>query len=65
MSQRARYAFLLERDELNKKYKTTIPFGASNKVNDFAVKFVEKHGIEELNKIAKINFANYKEIVNK
>ena len=61
----ARYAFLLERDELNKKYKTTIPFGASNKVNDFAAKFVEKHGIEELNKIAKINFANYKEIVNK
>ena len=61
----ARYAFLLERDELNKKYKTSIPFGASNKVNEFAEKFAAKHGIEELNKIAKINFANYKEIVNK
>ena len=61
----ARYAFLLERDELNKKYKTTIPFGASNKVNEFAEKFIQKHGLDEFNKIAKINFANYKEIVNK
>ena len=60
----ARYAFLLERDELNKKYKTNIPFGASSKVNDFAKKFVAKYGIDELNKIAKINFANYREILN-
>ena len=60
----ARYAFLLERDELNKKYKTNIPFGASNKVNDFAKKFVAKYGVDELNKIAKINFANYREILN-
>ena len=60
----ARYAFLLERDELNKKYKTDIPFGASNKVNDFAKKFVAKYGVDELNKIAKINFANYREILN-
>ena len=60
----ARYAFLLERDELNKKYKTTIPFGASNKVNEFAKKFAAKYGIEELNKIAKINFANYRDILN-
>ena len=58
----ARYAFLLEKDELDKKYKTNIPFGASNKVNDFAKKFVDKHGVDELKKIAKINFANFKEI---
>ena len=60
----ARYAFLLERDELNKKYKSTIPFGASSKVNDFAKKFVAKYGLDELNKIAKINFANYREILD-
>ena len=60
----ARYAFLLERDELNKKYKTNVPFGASSKVNDFAKKFVAKYGVDELNKIAKINFANYREILN-
>ena len=59
----ARYAFLLEKDELDKKYKTNIPFGASNKVNDFAKKFVDKYGVDELKKIAKINFANFKEIV--
>ena len=59
----ARYAFLLEKDELDKKYKTNIPFGASNKVNDFATKFASKYGVDELKKIAKINFANFKEIV--
>lgn len=58
----ARYAFLLERDELNKKYKTTIPFGASSKVNEFAKKFLSKYGEDELNKIAKKNFANYKQL---
>ena len=58
----ARYAFLLERDRLNKKYKTTIPFGASSKVNEFAKKFLSKFGEEELNKIAKKNFANYKQL---
>ena len=58
----ARYAFLLEKDALDKKYKMDIPFGASGKVNDFAKKFIKKYDIEEFNKIAKKNFANYKEI---
>lgn len=59
----ARYAFLLEMDALNAKYDTVIPFGASKKVNEFAKDFIAHHGITEFNKIAKKNFANYKEVI--
>jgi len=59
----ARYAFLLEKDALEKKYKMAFPFGAGANVNKFAVKFIKKYGIDEFNKIAKVHFANYKEII--
>ena len=58
----ARYAFLLEKDALEKKYKMTFPFGAGADVNNFAIKFIKKYGLDEFNKIAKMHFANYKEI---
>ena len=58
----ARYAFLLEKDALEKKFKTTFPCGASTKVNEFAMQFIKKHGLEEFKKIAKQNFANYKDL---
>ena len=60
----ARYAFLLEMDKLNEKYECKIPLGASKRVNDFAKDFIQKHGIVEFNKIAKKNFANYKEVIS-
>ena len=60
----ARYAFLLEKDALEKKYKTSFPFGAGKDANEFAIKFIKKYGLDEFNKIAKIHFANYKEVVN-
>ena len=60
----ARYAFLLEKDELEKKYKMTFPFGASVEANKFAIKFIKKYGLQEFKKIAKIHFANYKEVLD-
>ena len=59
----ARYSFLKEKQKLEKKYGMTFPFGASSKVDEFALKFIEKFGKEEFDKIAKKNFANYKKIV--
>ena len=58
----ARYSFLRKMEQLEKKYGMTFPFGAGANVNKFALKFIKKYGLEEFNKIAKVHFANYKEI---
>ena len=42
----------------------TFPFGASVEANKFAVKFIKKYGLQEFKKIAKIHFANYKEVLD-
>lgn len=60
----ARYAFLLEVDALNKQYDTIIPLGAGKQVNEFSRRFIQEHGIMEFNKIAKRNFANYKDVIS-
>ena len=59
----ARYAFLLEKEKLEKKYKMTIPFGASSKADEFSKKFIKKYGLKEFDKICKKNFANYDEAI--
>ena len=58
----ARYSFIQHMDLIGKKYGLEIPYGASGKVTEFAKKFVKKYGFDELNKIVKKNFANYKEL---
>ena len=54
----SRYLFLEEMDKLSKKYNTTILKGASDQVDKVAQDIVSKYGINELYKIAKINFKN-------
>ena len=58
----ARYSFLRKMADLSKKYQMDIPFGAGEDVNSFAKEFVEKYGKDELDKIVKKNFANYKKL---
>lgn len=61
----ARYCFLKEKEKLERKYGLVIPFGAGKKVNEFAVNFINKFGLEEFEKNVKKNFANYDEVINK
>ncbi|NLB48272.1 MAG: ribonuclease HIII [Erysipelotrichia bacterium] len=55
----ARYAFLLEKDKLDKRYKLSFPYGAGKQADTFAKRFINKYGSEQFKKIAKQNFANY------
>lgn len=61
----ARYSYLKEMEKLSEKYEMDFPFGASKKVTEFAKRFLDKYGEEELYKVAKKNFANYSEVINK
>ena len=61
----ARYSYLKEMEKLSEKYAMDFPFGASKKVTEFAKKFLEKYGEEELYTVAKKNFANYNEVLGK
>lgn len=55
----ARYAFLLEKDKLDKKYGMDFPFGAGTACDKFLVKIKEKLPKEAIDKLVKINFRNY------
>ena len=58
----SRYAFLMKMQQLSDKYKMLFPKGAGAAVDEFTRLFVEKHGINELHKVAKINFKNAQRI---
>ena len=54
----SRYVFIKQMDKLSDKYDIFLPKGASSYVDDIAIKLVQKHGDDILNKIAKLNFSN-------
>jgi ribonuclease HIII len=58
----ARYSFLRKMKELSDHYHMDVPFGAGEEVDRFAQEFVAKYGEDELQKVAKLNFANFKKI---
>lgn len=58
----ARFAFINKMNELNKKYNMTFPYGASTAVDDFTQEFIKKYGKEELIKVCKKNFKNFKKL---
>ena len=60
----ARYCFLKEVEKLENKYQMSFPLGAGKAVTEAAKAFLEKYGLEEFDKIAKKNFANYREVVS-
>lgn len=61
----ARYCFLKEMEVLSEKYAMEFPKGAGLQVDNFAKEFINKYGIKELRNVAKLNFANYKNLINK
>ncbi|MDU9351288.1 ribonuclease HIII [Staphylococcus warneri] len=54
----SRYAFVKHMDQMPKSIKMDVPKGASNKVDLFAAKIIEKLGIEQLDAISKQHFKN-------
>ncbi len=60
----ARYSLLKEKEKLEEKYHLSFPFGAGSAADEFAVKFIDKYGIDEFNKLVKKNFKNYSQIIS-
>lgn len=61
----ARYSFIKSLDKLNEMYNTNFPKGAGNNVDEFIKEFIELHGFDELNKVAKTHFKNTEKAMNK
>ncbi len=55
----ARHRFLVEMDNLSKKYGMVLPKGGGAPVDVAAREFVKKFGRDELKNVAKIHFRNY------
>ena len=58
----SRYLFLKEINRISSELKIMIPLGASNIVDEVALKIKDKYGFNKLKEIAKLNFKNTKKI---
>ncbi len=61
----ARCKFVKSVNALSEKYDMVFPLGAGDIVDSFGVKFAEKYGTEELEKVSKYFFKNTQKILSK
>ena len=54
----SRYAFVKHMDHITRQINMDVPKGASNKVDLFAAKVIQKYGIGKLDAISKKHFKN-------
>jgi ribonuclease HIII len=59
----ARYSFISKLEKLGEKYSTTLPKGAGQKVDKFAVELVARIGEKDFSSITKMNFKNLERII--
>lgn len=60
----SRYAFLKEMEKMSLKYGMTFPKGAGSQVDEFIRLFTDKYSVEELKKVAKIDYKNTEKALN-
>lgn len=61
----ARAKFIRAMNDMGRLFMVKIPFGASDKVEQFAYEFAQHHGIETLKSICKTNFKTLKKITDR
>ena len=61
----ARYAFVQYMDDMESRYGMSFHKGAGAETDRCALRFVEKYGFAELEKTAKLHFANTQKLLKK
>ncbi|MDO4377580.1 MAG: ribonuclease HIII [Erysipelotrichia bacterium] len=61
----SRYCFLQEMEAMSNKYKIELPKGAAPITEEIGKIFLQRYGINELNKVCKMNFKNYQRLFSK
>ncbi|WP_041083001.1 ribonuclease HIII [Thermotoga profunda] len=61
----ARAEFLSWIDNVSRQYDVKIPLGAGQRATEFAMNFLKNHGLKELERIAKMNFSNVRNLISK